>query len=478
MQIDWEKYPALKGFDEIISSPGNGRKSSRKLVGYLSSLSSEDIKECLSIAESTIKTLGISFTVYSDAGNIDRDWPLDIIPRIIHAKEWKQVEKGLIQRLSALNLFINDIYNKKNIIKDGVLPEFLIQDSLNYRKECEGIKPAHGVWAHICGSDLIRDDKGNFLVLEDNLRVPSGVSYMLENRVITKRVLPELFEHYDVQPLRAYTSHLFDTLCAISPRKVNNPEIAVLTPGIYNSAYFEHAYLAQQMGVELVEGCDLVVEKDIVYMKTISGLKKVDVIYRRVDDLFIDPAIFRPDSLLGVAGLMRAWQKGNVALANAPGAGVADDKVIYAYVPDMIKYYLNEAPILSNVSTYLCHDQQQRDYVLEHINELVIKPANESGGYGMLIGPQATKQELNRFTKLIKKDPRNYVAQPLISLSTCPVITSNGVAPRHVDLRPFVLQGDKSYVTAGGLTRVAMKKGSYVVNSSQGGGSKDTWVVS
>jgi uncharacterized circularly permuted ATP-grasp superfamily protein len=478
MDIDWKKYSVDRAYDEIISSPGNSRQLSRKLVGFLSALSSEDIRERINISESTIKTLGISFTVYSDSGNIDREWPLDIIPRIIAAKEWAVVEKGLVQRLTALNHFIDDVYNDKNIIKDEIFPAELIENSVNYRKECEGVHPAYGVWAHVCGTDLIRDENGKFLVLEDNLRVPSGVSYMLENRNVTKRVLPELFEHYGVQPLREYTSHLFDTLAAISPQKVDNPEVAVLTPGIYNSAYFEHAYLAQQMGVELVEGCDLVVERDYVYMKTIDGLKKVDVIYRRVDDMFIDPEVFNPDSVLGAKGMMRAWKKGNVALANAPGAGVADDKVVYTYVPEMIRYYLNEQPILSNVTSYLCNDPEQREYVLNNIDKLVIKPANESGGYGMLIGPQATADEKRKFKKLIKEDGRNYMAQPLISLSTCPVITQNGVSPRHIDLRPFILQAKKSYVTAGGLTRVAMRKGSYVVNSSQGGGSKDTWVIS
>jgi uncharacterized circularly permuted ATP-grasp superfamily protein len=478
MDIDWKKYSIKDAYDEIISSPGNSRQLSRKLVGFLSSLSSDDIKERINISESTIKTLGISFTVYSDSGNIDREWPLDIIPRIIAAKEWDVVEKGLVQRLTALNHFIDDVYNDKNIIKDGIFPVELIKNSVNYRKECEGFHPAYGVWAHICGTDLIRDENGEFLVLEDNLRVPSGVSYMLENRNVTKRVLPELFEHYGVRPLREYTSHLFDTLAALSPQDNDTPEVAVLTPGIYNSAYFEHAYLAQQMGVELVEGDDLVVEQDCVYMKTINGLKKVDVIYRRVDDMFLDPEVFNSESELGVAGLMRAWKKGNVALANAPGAGVADDKVVYTYVPEMIKYYMNEQPILSNVTSYLCHDKEQREFVLNNIGELVVKPANESGGYGMLIGPQATAREKNKFKKLIKQDGRNYMAQPLISLSTCPVLASNGVSPRHIDLRPFILQAKKSYVTAGGLTRVAMKKGSYVVNSSQGGGSKDTWIIS
>tara|TARA_R110002049_G_scaffold2743_4_gene21093 strand:- start:23964 stop:25400 length:1437 start_codon:yes stop_codon:yes gene_type:complete len=477
MNIDWKDYPVNDSYDEIISSPGYSRRSSSKLVSFLRSLTDEDIKERINIADSMIKTLGISFTVYSDSGNIDRQWPLDIIPRVIAAEEWKVVEAGLIQRLTALNHFINDVYNDKSIIHDGIFPEELIKNSVNYRKECEGIKPLHGVWAHICGTDLVRDHKGKFLVLEDNLRVPSGVSYMLENRKVTKRVLPELFDRYGVQPLRAYTSHLFDTLTSLTVQDSDVPEIAILTPGIYNSAYFEHAYLAQQMGVELVEGNDLIVERDFVYMKTIAGLKKVDVIYRRVDDLFLDPEIFNPDSVLGVPGLMRAWKKGNVALANAPGAGVADDKVVYTYVPAMIEYYLNEKPILPNVPSYLCGDKQQRDYVINHIDELVIKPANESGGYGMLIGPQASKKEKQKFIKLIKADARNYMAQPLISLSTCPVITPDGVSPRHIDLRPFVLQGKNSYVTAGGLTRVAMNKGSYVVNSSQGGGSKDTWIV-
>ncbi len=477
MLIDWKQYPANDFYDELIRSSGTPHPSAKKLAKYFHSLKHEELKERIDAAEATIKTLGISFTVYSDVGNIDRQWPLDIIPRIIPANEWKTVEKGLVQRLTALNHFIDDIYNKKNIIKDRVFPEELIKNSVNYRRECEGIKPMHGTWAHICGTDLVRNSDGKFYVLEDNLRVPSGVSYMLENRNISKRVMPELFETYDVQPLREYPSQLFDTLCSISPQKHEPPEVVVLTPGIYNSAYFEHAYLAQQMGAELVEGCDLVVEKNRVYMRTISGLKKIDVIYRRVDDLFLDPEIFYSDSVLGVPGLINAWKKGNVALANAPGAGVADDKVVYTYVPKMIEYYLSERPILPNVPSYLCSEKNQLDFVLENINKLVIKPANESGGYGMLIGPQATKTECNKFKRLIKNDCRNYMAQPLISLSTCPIITKNGPRPRHIDLRPFILQAEKSYVTAGGLTRVAMNKGSYVVNSSQGGGSKDTWVV-
>ena len=478
MQIDWSQIQTSKFYDELISTPGNARQHAKKLASFLGNLSPEELKERIDSSEAAIKTLGISFTVYSDAGNIDREWPLDIIPRLITLKEWQKVEKGLVQRLTALNCFIDDIYNDQNIIKDKIFPKELLENSTNFRKECLGIKPKHGVWAHICGTDLIRDDKGDFYVLEDNLRVPSGVSYMLQNRKVTKRVLPELFEKYTVQPLRTYPHQLFETLSALAPQKSSVPEIAILTPGIYNSAYFEHSYLAQQMGVELVEGGDLVVEKDHVYMRTIGGLKKVDVIYRRVDDLFLDPEVFNPESVLGVPGLVRAWKKGNVALANAPGAGVADDKVVYTFVPKMIEYYLSEKPLLNNVPSYLCHDKQQQDYVIEHIDKLVIKPANESGGYGMLIGSNASTEEKQKFIQLIKKDGRNYMAQPIISLSTCPVITANGVRARHIDLRPFVLQADKSFVTAGGLTRVAMKKGSLVVNSSQGGGSKDTWIVS
>ncbi len=477
MEINWRDYDSGEFYDELISSPGHPRKVARQLAKHLAGLSHEEIAERKHSAELAIKTMGISFTVYSEAGNIDRAWPFDIIPRVIAHKEWLQTEKGLIQRLQALNCFIDDIYNEQKILKDKVLPAELLTDSANFRPECVGMKPALGVWAHICGSDLIRDNDGRFYVLEDNLRVPSGVSYMLENRKVTKRIFPELFENHNILPVTEYPSQLFDTLAAISPRPLEFPEIVVLTPGIYNSAYFEHSYLAQQMGVELVEGSDLVVEDDHVFMRTINGLARVDVIYRRIDDLFLDPQMFNPDSVLGVPGLMRAWLKGNVAIANAPGAGVADDKVIYTYVPQMIKYYLGEDPILPNVPSYLCVDKKQRDYVLENLDKLVVKPANESGGYGMLIGPQASKKEREEFAARIKAQPRNYMAQPLISLSTTPIIGSKNAEPRHIDLRPFVLQGRNSSVTAGGLTRVAMRKGSYVVNSSQGGGSQDTWVV-
>ncbi|HJN95129.1 MAG TPA: circularly permuted type 2 ATP-grasp protein [Gammaproteobacteria bacterium] len=478
MRVNWKAYNPGEFFDELISSPGYARKPARRLASYLRSLTHEELLEKKTAAELAIKTMGISFTVYSDAGNIDREWPFDIIPRVIAQKEWDQTNRGLKQRLRALNCFIHDIYNDQKVFKDKLIPRELILNSGNFRKQCVGVKPKFDVWAHICGTDLIKDTDGKFYVLEDNLRVPSGVSYMLENRRVTKRVFPELFEnYYDIQPVTEYPAQLLETLSAISPRKLDSPEVVVLTPGIFNSAYFEHSYLAQRMGAELVEGGDLVVEKDKVFMRTIDGLSQVDVIYRRIDDLFLDPEAFNKDSLLGVSGLFKSWLKGNVALANAPGAGVADDKIIYTYVPEIIKYYLDEDPILPNVPSFLCVDRKQRQHVLQNLDKLVIKPANESGGYGMLIGPQASKKELAEFARRIKADPRNYMAQPLIALSTVPVLGERVVEPRHVDLRPFVLQADKSYVTAGGLTRVAMVKGSYVVNSSQGGGSKDTWII-
>ncbi|SIS97421.1 circularly permuted type 2 ATP-grasp protein [Neptunomonas antarctica] len=479
MSIDWKQYDSNNFFDELIGDNGIPRASAERLVEHLESLEEGELESRKQMAEATIQEMGVSFTVYTEEGNIDRAWPFDIIPRTISAQQWERTAAGLKQRLKALNMFIGDLYDKQQIIKDGVIPAHIVLESKNFRPECIGIKPAHGVWAHICGTDLVRDSDGEFYVLEDNLRVPSGVAYMLENRAITKRVLPELFQKEAIQSITDYPARLFDTLVSISPRKIKRPEIVVLTPGIFNSAYFEHAYLAQQMGTELVEGSDLVVGKDdCVYMRTIAGLERVDVIYRRIDDLFLDPEMFQKDSVLGVPGLMRAWQAGNVALANAPGAGVADDKVVYAYVPDIIRYYLKEEPLIKNVKTYLCDDPEQRQYVIEHISELVIKPANESGGYGMLIGPHSTKKEQAQFIKLINADPRNYVAQPTLALSTAPTLVGKDLAePRHLDLRPFVLQGKNSYVTTGGLTRVAMKKGSLVVNSSQGGGSKDTWIV-
>lgn len=479
MAIRWGSYKVKNIYDEMLRASGRPRPAAQALSTYLRSLKDTEIEEYKVAAESAIHVMGISFTVYTEEeGSIDRAWPFDIIPRIIDKKEWQQVEAGLKQRVQALNLFIDDLYHKQRIVKDKIFPAELLVDSKNFRPECIGVNPPHGIWAHICGSDLVRDRDGTFYVLEDNLRVPSGVSYMLENRLVMKRLFSEMFEEYCILPVDDYPSQLYDTLASLSPQSGDQPEIVVLTPGVYNSAYFEHAYLAQQIGAELVEGSDLIVDKDnVVYMRTIEKLTRVDVIYRRIDDWFLDSEVFNPDSILGVPGLMRAWKAGNVALANAPGAGVADDKVVYAFVPKMIKYYLDQDAILPNVPTYKCIDKQERQYVIEHIKEMVVKPANESGGYGMLIGPQASKNECEKFVRLIRRDPRNYVAQPMLTLSTAPTLVGNRVEPRHLDLRPFILSGEQTVVTTGGLTRVALSKGSTVVNSSQGGGSKDTWVV-
>jgi uncharacterized circularly permuted ATP-grasp superfamily protein len=477
--MNFKNYKIDGFYDELLTPRLQARSSAGRLLKYLKSLSNEEINKRKDAANLAIKTMGITFTVYSEGENIDREWPYDIIPRIIPSREWRRIEKGLQQRMLAINHFIDDIYNDQKIVKDKIIPRALLKSSKNYRKECKGMKPVFGAWAHICGSDLIRDNDGTMYVLEDNLRVPSGVSYMLENRKVTKRVFPELFEDYNIIPLSDYPTNLFDTLSSISPRPLDYPEVVVLTPGIFNSAYFEHSFLAQQMGAELVEGSDLVVaDDDCVYMKTIEGLSRVDVIYRRIDDLFLDPEVFYKESTLGVPGLMRAWKKGNVALANAPGAGVADDKVVYTYVPDMIKYYLDQDPIIPNVPSYSCDNEKELKHVLANIGNLVVKPANESGGYGMLVGPHSTKKEQKEMAELVKANPRNYIAQPVISLSTVPTLCDNSIEPRHVDLRPFTLQSDETYVTAGGLTRVALVKGSLVVNSSQGGGSKDTWVIS
>lgn len=481
MALDWHTYSSDDHFDELIARPGEPRAAARVLAEYLQGLSAAELAERRLAAELAIKAMGISFTVYTEGQNVDRAWPFDIIPRVIERREWMRTEAGLQQRVRALNAFIDDIYNAQRIVKDKVFPAELLKESANFRRQCVGMKPAHGVWAHICGSDLVRDRDGTLYVLEDNLRVPSGVSYMVENRLVTKRVFPELFEHTNILPVDDYPTQLLDTLSAMSPRPGDQPTVVLLTPGIYNSAYFEHSWLAQQMGIELVEGSDLYVDekRDEVFMRTVSGPQRVDVIYRRVDDLFIDPEAFNPESLLGVPGLMRAWLKGKVALANAPGAGVADDKVVYAFVPKMIRYYLAEEPLLPNVPSWLCMDAKDRAYVLAHLDQLVVKPANESGGYGMLIGPRASKKEREQFRKLIEANPRNYMAQPTLALSTAPILLDDGrVEPRHLDLRPFILsRGESVYVTTGGLTRVAMVKGSLVVNSSQGGGAKDTWIV-
>jgi uncharacterized circularly permuted ATP-grasp superfamily protein len=476
-RFDWSTYDPGIAYDELISSPGTARIASRSLVSHLNNYSERRLKSVQDAANLAIQEMGISFTVYSEGENIDRAWPMDIIPRIIPLKDWQRLEQGLIQRVTALNLFINDLYNDQKIIKDKVFPRELIDSSKYFLKECMGIKPPHGVWAHICGSDLVRDKDGTVYVLEDNLRVPSGVSYLLENRAVSKRVLPQAFNQNSILPVDDYPSELFSMLASLSPRKSEHPEIVVMTPGIYNSAYFEHAYLAQRMGAELVEGSDLIIKNDKVFMKTISGLERVDVIYRRISDEFLDPEVFNPESALGTKGLFRAWTKGNVGLANAPGAGVADDKVVYTYVPQVIRYYLGEDPIIPNVPSYLCLDPKHLQHVLANLETMVVKPANESGGYGMLVGPASTKAERKQFAEVIRKNPRNYMAQPALTLSTAPTLCGNNIEPRHLDLRPFILQGKSHYVTPGGLTRVALRKGSLVVNSSQGGGSKDTWIV-
>lgn len=479
MSIRWRDYKVDGVYDELMYGSGRSRPHARLFTRYLASLDEVELASIQAAAELSIKEMGITFTVYSEAeGSIDRAWPLDVIPRVMPAEEWRRIEAGLKQRVHALNRFIDDIYHGQKIVKDGVFPKEVLAESVNFRSQCVGVDPPAGVWAHICGSDLVRGSDGTVYVLEDNLRVPSGVSYMLENRQVIKRVFPELFESGGILPVDDYPSQLFDCLAAISPRPAQNPEVVVLTPGIYNAAYFEHSYLAQQMGCELVEGRDLrVSDDDVVYMRTIEGLARVDVIYRRIDDLFLDPEAFRKDSMLGVPGLVRAWKAGNVALANAPGAGVADDKVVYAYVPEIIRYYLDEDAILPNVPTHLCVDDKSRRHVLKNLDKLVVKPANESGGYGMLVGPAATRKQREAMARQVRKNPRNFVAQPVITLSTVPTFVGTGVEPRHVDLRPFILSSDQMQVTTGGLTRVAMRKGSLVVNSSQGGGSKDTWIV-
>jgi len=478
MKISYVEYQKNEAYDELLDSQTHPRAAARALFEYLSALKPGELQTRRRSVDATIMAMGITFTVYSEAGNIDRAWPFDIIPRVMARKEWDRIEEGLKQRLIALNLFINDLYNEQKIVKDGVFPREVLEGSRNFREQCKGITPRFGVWSHVCGTDLVRDKDGTIYVLEDNLRVPSGVSYMLENRQIMKRIFPEIFQTCSILPVDDYPTQLHDALAALSPRDGERPVVAVLTPGIYNSAYFEHSYLAQQMGAVLVEGSDLMVDSDDqVYMKTISGPRRVDVIYRRIDDDFLDPEVFRSDSGLGVPGLMRAWRAGKVGIANAPGAGVADDKVVYTFVPKIIRYYLDQDPILQNVPSYLCMNESERDYVLAHMDQLVVKPANESGGYGMIIGPRATQEERLKFAELIRANPRNYMAQPTLNISTAPTLDGDSLVPRHLDLRPFVLQSSHLYATTGGLTRVAMRPGSLVVNSSQGGGSKDTWIV-
>jgi uncharacterized circularly permuted ATP-grasp superfamily protein len=465
-------------YDEMFEESGTPRPSARLLFQRIASLGAGELRRYQQAAEQTLFRLGITFNVYGDDDGTERIFPFDIVPRIVPAKEWTQIERGLKQRVHALNLFIGDVYQDQKILKDRVVPAELILSAKSYRKTCVGLKPPRGIWCHITGTDLVRDGDGKYYVLEDNLRCPSGVSYVLQNRDIMKRTFPQIFDQYNVRPIADYTSYLLRTLEYIAPPSSGNPTAAVLTPGIYNSAYFEHAFLAKDMGVELVEGRDLTVVNGRLMMRTTKGFERVDVIYRRIDDDFLDPSTFRPDSMLGVPGIMDAYRAGRVAIANAPGTGIADDKVVYAYVPKMIRYYLGEDPILPNVPTYVCWDDNERSYVLENLERLVVKAANESGGYGMLVGPHSTAVQREEFRAAILADPRNYIAQPTLALSRAPVIVDDHLEGRHVDLRPYVLYGKDIFVMPSGLTRVALRKGSLVVNSSQGGGSKDTWVLS
>jgi uncharacterized circularly permuted ATP-grasp superfamily protein len=408
---------------------------------------------------------------------VEKIFPFDLIPRIIPAAEWDLIERGLVQRITALNLFCQDIYHGQRILRERIIPPELIYGAKMFRREMFGVRIPRDIYIHICGTDLIRDKDGKYYVLEDNGRTPSGVSYVLENRAVMKRVFPALFSAYRVRAIEDYPYNLLQCLKYIAPNHADDPTIAILTPGVYNSAYFEHSFLARQMGVELVEGRDLLVDKGFLYMRTTAGLRRIDVLYRRVDDDFLDPLCFRPDSVLGVPGLMNAYRCGNLALANAVGPGVADDKAIYPFVPDMIKFYLGQEAILPNVPTYICARDSDRQYVLEHLHELVVKSTNESGGYGMLMGHQASKEERDIFAEKIRSDPRNFIAQPIVQLSQHPSLVEDRFEGRRVDLRPYILYGQKVVVMPGGLTRVALRKGSLVVNSSQGGGSKDTWVL-
>ncbi len=474
----WKNYNAKYAYDGYFTEDNKLRKHAMIISNILERYGKKKLQEIEKNCQSTISARGINFRVYAANNRAEeKKWPLDIIPRIIPRTQWNKVSKGLQQRVKALNLFIDDVYNQKKIFKDNVVPKEIIFKSPYYVKECEGFSPKYKAWSNISGVDLIRNKAGDYLVLEDNLRVPSGVSYMLENRMVMRDVFPELFTRYKVASINHYTNKLFNCMVECIPKKTKDPHMVVLTPGIYNSAYFEHSYLAEQMGIALVEGKDLFVENDVVYMKTVKGPLKVDCIYRRLDDSFLDPKTFNKESVIGVPGLFKCWRKGNVGILNAIGTGIADDKVVYSYVNKMIVYYLGEQPILNQVETYLCHEKIQRDYVIENISKLVVKPANASGGYGIMIGPKAPLKERQEVINKIKKNPREFIAQPLEILSTAPTITENDIEPRHLDLRPFVLSGKTSYVTTGGLTRVALRKGSTIVNSSQGGGSKDTLIV-
>ncbi len=471
------EYLLDRAYDEMFESTGIARPHCRGLFDELRAASESELSQRQMEADKAFLTQGITFTVYGDDQGTERIFPFDLLPRIIPAAEWRTLERGLTQRLTAINLFLKDIYHDQRILDEGVVPRELVQSCKHYRREMRGVHVHRDIYVSVAGTDLIRLEDGRFVVLEDNLRVPSGVSYMLANREATKRVLPGLFDRYHVSPVAHYGQALLATLRALAPPTASDPTFVVLTPGVGNSAYFEHAFLAREMGIALVEGRDLLVHDNVVYMRTTAGLRRVDVIYRRVDDDYLDPLAFRPDSHLGVAGLLNAYRAGNVSLANAIGTGLADDKALYAYIPAIIKFYMSEEPILPNVETYLLADPSDRKYVLERLDSLVVKAVGESGGYGMLIGPHSTAAERASFKAKIEADPRNFIAQPTLSLSRSPCFIDGRIEPRHVDLRPYVLYGDRVSIVPGGLTRVALRKGSLVVNSSQGGGSKDTWVL-
>jgi len=470
-------HRSMSAYDEMFLGPGVPRPVCAQFVDRLAAIPAEELHRRQQAAEHDLANMGITFNVYGHEDGAEKVWPFDIVPRIIDGAEWARIEAGLKQRVEALNLFLGDIYNEQRILQDKAIPPELIESAQTLRPQMRGFRPPAGVWCHISGVDLVRDGDGSIYVLEDNLRCPSGVSYVIENREIMKRTFAQIFEGMSVVPVEEYPEQLLAMLLQCAPQRAEHPTAVVLTPGIYNSAYFEHTFLAQQMGVELVQGTDLTVKDNFVYMRTTQGLQRVDVIYRRIDDDFLDPKHFRSDSCLGVAGLLDAYRAGNVTLANAPGTGVADDKAVYAYVPQIIKYYLDAEPILANVPTYVCADPQQCAYVTANLDKLVVKPTNESGGYGILMGPQASAGERAQYVDLIRANPRNYIAQPMLQLSTVPTLSGGEMQPRHVDLRPFVLCGKEIYVMPGGLTRVALREGSMVVNSSQGGGSKDTWVL-
>jgi len=478
MPLDFNSYDTENFYDELIQPSGAPRSGAKILVERIESLQDGEILARQKAAEAAMYNMGITFTVYGSDEGTEKIFPFDIVPRIVEAKDWEYIERGLKQRIHALNLFLDDIYHEQKILKDKIIPADMILSASSFRPQCVGIDVPRGIWCHITGTDLVRDRDGQHYVLEDNLRCPSGVSYVLENRQVLKRTLPVAFEASRVRAVDDYPARLLETLQYLAPENLSSPTVVVLTPGMYNSAYFEHSFLAQQMGVELVEGSDLVVIDGFVNMRTTRGFQRVDVIYRRIDDDFIDPKTFRADSVLGVPGLMDVYRNGRVALANAPGTGIADDKAVYAYLPQIVKYYLGEDMILPNVPTHICADKKEREYVLANLDKLVVKATNESGGYGMLVGPHSTKKQQDEFAELIRNNPRNYIAQPTLALSRAPVLVHDHFEGRHIDLRPYILYGKEVYVVPGGLTRVALKKGSLVVNSSQGGGSKDTWVLS